>query len=243
MQRLTAPLFLSAGIPRSGSTWLFNALRLLLKQRYSRVYSCWIDEFDTNTAQKADVALVKIHEANPELAARAEKIFTSHRDLRDIAISMKDVGVITSDEQWITWVDGARTQHEYWAQRACADLSYDDIVERPQDCIYRLSKLLFPNVYFFRQLKNWQTRRKLESLPFGDKKAVHHLETLLHHEHTKAGGKTRWRSRLPAKISNEITSKHRDWLIQMNYIPAETEGASADESIVNTASFTRSSEM
>lgn len=50
---------LIAGMPRSGSTWAFNAARLILNIQYKKVHAVWCDDFiDTD---QSEAQLIKIH--------------------------------------------------------------------------------------------------------------------------------------------------------------------------------------
>jgi len=53
---------LCAGIPRSGSTWLYNAARLLLAHAAgpARVYGAWVEQYDPSHPEPWHV--VKAHE-------------------------------------------------------------------------------------------------------------------------------------------------------------------------------------
>ena len=73
-------LILSAGMPRSGSTWLYNAVRLLINSSFGlkNNFSCgWIG--DWNDIPKKDVMLIKIHDFD-------EQIVNNHIDSTDIIV-------------------------------------------------------------------------------------------------------------------------------------------------------------
>ena len=79
-------LVVSCGLMRSGSTWQFNALRLLLRHLGIAV------QFGAGNAReklsKGTNLLMKIHNYNQWLSDRADYIFTCHRDLRDACASL-----------------------------------------------------------------------------------------------------------------------------------------------------------
>src|SRR5262245_15346631 len=74
-------LVLSAGMPRSGSTWLFNAARLLLRQTVApdELGSGWVG--DWARLPKRPWLLLKVHEYDAFLARRARAILYSYRDV------------------------------------------------------------------------------------------------------------------------------------------------------------------
>ncbi len=75
---------ISAGLHRSGSTWLFNVLRLIFLETNQEIYSCFMP-FDQ--AQFKSNNIVKIHKYHPSALNFADFIFLTKRDLRDIAAS------------------------------------------------------------------------------------------------------------------------------------------------------------
>lgn len=77
-----------AGIYRSGSTWLFNAVRLLMLSEGHTVNSKFFaypleDNFDK------DCNIIKVHYYYPELFQKADIVITSYRNYKDIIKSMK----------------------------------------------------------------------------------------------------------------------------------------------------------
>ena len=83
----------AAGLSRSGSTWQFNALRLLLRHAVRRwgnatgpvvvrsAHGHAIGEVQDALAHP--YAVVKIHEYTPDVLLRVHAVLVTHRDLRD----------------------------------------------------------------------------------------------------------------------------------------------------------------
>ena len=98
--------YIVAGIPRSGSTWMFNCIRLALINKYGvgAVYSGWFDWWDPSFVERHIV--LKAHAYEPDLLPG--KVFTSWRDLREIAASMVLLGwskqdtVVQDIESWLS---------------------------------------------------------------------------------------------------------------------------------------------
>ena len=84
-------IVLCTGMPRSGSTWLFNAVRLLLQSEAAEVCSYWKGDFDAlkflRSAGPEKILLLKIHRHSPVLEKKAAVIFYSIRDIRDVIAS------------------------------------------------------------------------------------------------------------------------------------------------------------
>ena len=81
-------LILIAGMYRSGSTWLFNAVRMFLELKYGKenVYGCYITDYKREDERQFHV--VKTHEYIQEIAEAADLIVLSERDFPGIAASM-----------------------------------------------------------------------------------------------------------------------------------------------------------
>lgn len=77
-----------AGIYRSGSTWLFNALRLLMEEEGLSPKSYFAGDYGYREEENA---IVKAHSYYPELMADSDFIFTSIRKKADIRKSMEEV--------------------------------------------------------------------------------------------------------------------------------------------------------
>ena len=77
-------------MPRSGSTWLYNAARLLLRrapQGGADLSGGWIG--DWRRLPKRRRLLLKVHEFDPFLAKKARLVLYSYRDLRDALASCR----------------------------------------------------------------------------------------------------------------------------------------------------------
>lgn len=80
------PLILSAGMPRSGSTLLYNILRETLEIRWgNRLSSGWCG--DIFQLPKGDAFLIKTHNIDNYYKYRAKHIFYTYRDVRVASVS------------------------------------------------------------------------------------------------------------------------------------------------------------
>ena len=82
-------IYVCAGMYRSGSTWLHNAVRLILARAGAPGLAAgWIANKDFLLTHETSV--VKVHAFEEDLAGREGAIvLTSHRDLRDIMASLQ----------------------------------------------------------------------------------------------------------------------------------------------------------
>lgn len=80
-------LILVAGMFRSGSTWLYNVVRVYLENNFpDNVYGCFVTDYDQQN--QCCYHVVKSHEFSTELSNKASLIVLSERDYKDIAKSM-----------------------------------------------------------------------------------------------------------------------------------------------------------
>jgi hypothetical protein len=208
-------LYLAAGIPRSGSTWLFNALRLLLQIRYTNVYSSWIGDFVKPRSYSADAILLKLHSPDQEWAARTQNIFTSHRDLRDIAISSRDMGWVHDAQAMFATARSARAHHEYWARHALLDISYYDIVASPTDVLIALADVCEIEVS---RMAVESLNTQLSSLACKEARSrSYDVENLMYPGHRFDGKPGRFQNALPREIAEEIWVQNRGWMEKMGY--------------------------
>ncbi|CAD7694903.1 unnamed protein product [Ostreobium quekettii] len=125
-----AQLIIAAGPERSGSTWLFNAVRLLFKSAHQPLDAFWIS---TLTDTKLDMrgvgssqhshVLIKTHQwSNLWTVERASHVFVTHRDLRGVVASYRRVG-------WAhTIPDSYVEDHLKWKAIAHKDFAFERIV-------------------------------------------------------------------------------------------------------------------
>lgn len=79
---------IAAGMYRSGSTWLYNACRILLNEHSDSVYSCYEADFTKNKAKGYEHVLLKAQRYRKSLHESADKIITIHRHIDDVKASM-----------------------------------------------------------------------------------------------------------------------------------------------------------
>lgn len=95
-----------AGIKRSGSTWQANLIRIIMEELG---FNVWMgEELEGKEKEGYVVTISKIHPPHPQPFKKAEKVFTSFRNIRDIAESWSrfqgsppDVGLLNN---WLIWL-------------------------------------------------------------------------------------------------------------------------------------------
>ncbi|RMG92887.1 MAG: hypothetical protein D6703_00940 [Zetaproteobacteria bacterium] len=204
---------LCAGIPRSGSTWMYNIIRLMLLRSGAEVYGAWIEDYQPET--QADWHVVKVHEPLDESwLEKAELIFCSHRDLRDIAVSSIRMGWAKENEEVLFLLEKIVNMHHFWSSHAAFELHYEDLLDDPARVASAIAGVLGMTLDgdAIRQLC-----QKVDALN-NNGKAEHDPVTLLHPDHRQSGRYGRYRTELPASLTQQIELQFGPWLIEHGYL-------------------------
>jgi len=120
----SSALVVAAGMPRSGSTWLFNVLRCVLQQHCPpHTLTCgWHADLDLVT--RTAYTLVKAHNVDDVPLAEATHVFYSYRDVRDsVASAVRRFKI--SDP--LLFARGTIAQDELWRSSADYVLRYEGL--------------------------------------------------------------------------------------------------------------------
>jgi hypothetical protein len=123
----------AAGFYRSGSTWLFNAIRLLLDTPYCSGRG----EYNPNNPNP--IHLIKAHKHQ---SLKADYVFTSWRNKAEVLESMERSGKefrgIPED------YDIYKADYRKWNALSNYEVSYRDIVECPEVPIFAIANTIHP---------------------------------------------------------------------------------------------------
>ncbi len=207
-------LILAAGMPRSGSTWLYNAARLLILSSPSMAqqFSCgWIG--DWKHIPKNKYMLIKVHDYDDNLAHEAACVLYSYRDVRDaIASCFRKFGQMPSLETADHFID----EHERWTKVANYSMRYELMLQHKEDVVSQLIRIL--------KLDNVDRRQivfDLEKLSYnqpGPKNEIYHLSNLYHRRHITDGRHGSWKGLLDNNLIKQIETNHRDWFEKYGYL-------------------------
>lgn len=206
-------LVLAAGMPRSASTWLYNAVRLLITSSpsMSRQFSCgWIG--DWRKLPKRRYMLLKIHGYNETLVNQSESIVYSYRDIRDVMASrLRKFGRAPS----IEFADSLIRQYEQWMGVAEIVMRYESMLIDKESIINQLARLL--------DLQDIDSETLLERMRHlsyespGSKSAVYHSTNLYHKGHITDGRPGSWKGILDVDFVKQVEERHLKWFEQCGY--------------------------
>lgn len=208
-------IIVSAGMPRSGSTWLYNALRFLLQDRYSEcnLVCGWCEDVDL--AQVAsDIVLLKVHSFERKIADRANAIFYSFRDIRDALASYKRK---FGKEPSVQMANHFVRHDRLWRGVSHYNMRYEKMIENPEGVLGEIASVLVPD----RRINYKNILNKIERLRFhGDEngEVLYHKVNLLHRDHITDGGTQTWEGCLDKDLLDSIELNHRDWFSENSYI-------------------------
>lgn len=206
-------LILAAGMVRSGSTWVYNALRLILSScpEVRGDFSCgWWGEWKYVIPKR--YMLMKIHEFDRKFIDKATLVVYSFRDIRDVmASSLRKFGYIQSIED----ADYLVNLHEQWMSVADFVISYESILSQKREVIDALAGIL--GVY---DIDPTKVERQIDSLSYedpGPKNEFYHRINLYHKGHRTHGGTGSWTKCLDPMLVKEVEAKHQDWFKLYGY--------------------------
>ena len=206
------PFCLCAGIPRSGSTWLFNVSRLIYIQHYSNVYSCWVGDFIRLNMEKASVTVVKTHDFNNKnLLSYKPIILMSRRDLRDIVASHILKGWMEPRQaikklQWMVRV------HQQYQPYINYEIEYADLLNKPLKLITDIAQILDLSC------NPQQIYDATLTLKQADKGEQYNKQTLLHHQHHTRRVCGYYKEVLSPALIKNIETTFEDWLRKWGYM-------------------------
>lgn len=203
-------LILSAGMPRSGSTWLYNAMRILLRSTGIDLGAGWIQDF--NTFKDHDFVLMKIHNYEPVVVPKASFVAYSYRDLRDSLASMKRKFKV---EPNIKLADEFIADDIKWRENASFVMKYEDFLKDPEKVVSELALAMqIPCEDPGALCKEINT---LDYKSSGDRNSIYNKENLLHEGHITAGDHGSWKRDLDIELVKEVEEKYSEWFNKNNY--------------------------
>lgn len=207
-------LVIAAGAFRSGSTWLFNAIRLVLNEKSNNIYACWVGDYDASKALNCEYVLVKIHSKSEEWCNSAGRIFTIHRDLRDVARSAIDFVGAQTFEEVMPLIRGAAKDHDFWQEFCHADYDFQSISTSSEYIVKDIATNLDIDLS---QEKVSFISDRLKNLKEPVDSNNYDPVTLLHPKHRFDGMSSTWSRRITAEQSDLIMKEFSSWMNARGY--------------------------
>jgi len=209
-------IYVCAGMYRSGSTWLYNAVRLILQNANVPDLAAGLIS-DKEQLLKHKNSVIKTHNFEPDLVKRESLVLTSHRDLRDIAGSL--VRKFNSDLP-IKQLRETVESHAQWAPIAAYDLRYEDLLSDKPGQIKKLAQALRLPATAQAQLRYESISEAIDNEQFADGRATaqrYDSVNLLHAGHITDGRHGSWKDTLTPQVVTEIEQEFGPWLAARNY--------------------------
>lgn len=194
-------LIVSAGLHRSGSTWLYNVLRIAAGPDS---YACFRDQYDPSNP--ARIHIVKAHTWNGGLANAAQRVVMSYRDLRSIAASAVLRG-LSENRNAAAYIDRIIEREWPWSKVAHCLVQYEHAMRDPIPQIARALKaarLEADAEDVFRKVTELEP-------PTEGRDPV----SLLHANHFTLSDD---RAVVPKRQIQKIVREHRAWLERFRYL-------------------------
>lgn len=139
-------VLLVAGMRHSGSTALFNILRLSLEQIGVMLVSGYSERLDLLSIEESEFEqlLVKTHEPRDDILGIADIIITTKRDLRETVASAtrRQFNILTQLGSAVEYAKYNRLLHEYWSQKSDYEFSYEAFIQQPEEAISKVLEFL-----------------------------------------------------------------------------------------------------
>lgn len=208
-------LIISAGMHRSGSTWLFNVLINICYNKKVEVYSCFHNKYDPTNSSK--VHIIKIHKFLPHfLEYNSDAIILTRRDLRDIAASAVRRKLIDNKtEDIIKYLQKiVKCEFEAWMPHVTLQIPYETMMRKKQNTIKEIATLIGCG-----SIDPLKVHLEVDALT---KKTIaknkFDLKTQLHPNHITDGRTSCYHHILSKETIATINYTFEKWLKKHNYI-------------------------
>ena len=204
-------LVVCAGVHRSGSTWLYNAVRLILIDSGKSVYGCFATNYDPKNEAEAHV--VKTHNFVDSLNENADFVFTSKRDLRDIVASAVRRNLIDESDALPYLEKIMKREYEPWKRHSNLEIGYERMIRKKKpDYIKKLAEIMG-----IEDINPSEIIGKIESLTVPQSEEDFDEETQLHFGHITNGKYRTWAKTLCEYTVVAIEIKYSKWLKKNGY--------------------------
>ena len=204
------PIVISSGMPRSGSTLLFNILRELLSYKWGceNFSSFWI--YDINFKNRSSKFLIKTHTMNRAFGIRAYKNFYCYRDIRTVLVSSSK---FFNRPPSMQFVDKLIKIYRAAMYNCDAVYSYEQLVEDPREVIRKSANILnidLSSTYLNNIVQETSSLKSSGGSHYSAK-------TLMHKNHCTNTQEEEWKNFLDKKLLEDIYKKYDWWFEETGY--------------------------
>ncbi|MBT8446828.1 MAG: hypothetical protein HKO62_03615 [Gammaproteobacteria bacterium] len=200
-------LIIADGMPRSGSTLMYNAIRIALEARSPSVSCGWVG--DASRMKAADYNVVKLHFADFLMRWRADLVFYSYRDVRDAMVSAERKFAIAPS------VERARKMiRKDMRARKRADHVFS--FERLTDDVEGVAAEIIQAVAS--PIGVAELVGKLPSKSLSSQAEAVDQNTQMHGGHATGVGKGDWRNEIDARVTDAV-NREFGWWFELNGYP------------------------
>lgn len=208
-----------AGMRHSGSTALFNAIKLALEQKQASFISFYSEGQNANClgSSNGDLLLVKTHELRDDVVAHARSIITTRRDLRDTVASAtrRNFPLLRKIGSAAEYAKYNRSLHDIWMPHSGCEFVYEAFMANPVAEVSRVLEHLGMEGVDVDAIC-----RQLQHLPTDQ-----YDSTLLSPHHiTDPEHKESYRTTLASADVEKIERDHAAWLVRYGYKAASDRG-------------------
>ena len=201
-----------AGMRHSGSTALFNIIRLALQQQGLDYVSFYSEGEKSERLADPDcpLLLIKTHEFRDEIASRASTTITTRRDLRDTVASAKRrrFPLLERLKGSIEYAKYNRALHEIWYPHSDYEFVYEAYMATPMDEMKKLFQALE-----MEELNLAEIHSQVSNLPIND-----YETSLLSAAHITDPNRIHsFEDTLAESEIFQINRDHSEWLSRYSY--------------------------
>ena len=206
------PVIVIAGMRHSGSTALFNLVRLGFIAMGAEPLASYseIGDFVKNAPHASQPAIIKTHEMRDDVCESASIILTTKRDLRDTVASgvRRDFYLVKRLNSPVEYAKYNRMLHEIWAPLSDYQFNYERYMSNPLDVTSEVFRQLGIDPGLAAQIV-----RQVRTLPVDQ-----YETTLLSPTHvTDPERKLTYADTLDPDAVQDIERNHKAWLIANGY--------------------------
>jgi hypothetical protein len=200
-------LIVSAGMQRSGSTFMFNILKELVNIKTNCDFSyAYIKDFDKVLRTKQAYVLIKTHETDKKFTSNAYLLVYTYRDVRTAMLSQYRKFNTPINYGFVKYCIG---EYEKAKEQNAIMVKYEDLINNPEKIIMILSEKLSIDIdpkLICEKIINITNQK--DSL---------YEETLLHENHRTGTTDFEWRENIDKILLDKINEDFRWWFKECGY--------------------------